>query len=966
MTEEEAKGKIGFEQLLPVQGVSIKLTALESLNLPFFHQSTLSAFIRELNQGQIADYENQLWTISPETGGTEYAVGQPYHFHLLWASGADDCAAGLLSKIQMLPESAQNTSPKLHLRNNVRCNEISDYFSSQTVVSLDKLIRYDAASLQHELRQWRQYRHVTLRWQSPVRILKRLQIRKRHNLQGEQCFIAEADDIDGGLLLQRIADSLADLIFRRSGVKIHNPTAQPLPLASSHLFWVEHAYYDDAGNEKSMGGLTGTMELVIDNLTDDWLMLLILGQYYGIGRRRSFGWGRYRLESADGAHTLPDQTRPSSLLQIAMQPATLLKAWRHCADHAITELPELPAELDNGAPPLLDALNRAASELLADSYKTPPLNLWQKAKADGEYRILSIPPFLDRVLQRAVVETLSPGLDKLMSRHSHGFRRGYSRHTAGQEIRKAYQAGYRWVFEADIDNFFDCIVWAHLSIRLKALYGDDPIVQRIMDWVAAPAVMGGHPQTRRRGLPQGAPLSPLLANLMLDDFDHDMEAAGFRLVRFADDFVVLCKDPQQAQSAWRQAEASLQELGLKLDAEKTAITPLEQGVQFLGFIFLNDVMLDVGGGHLPGWLTRLGRKPPQALQGWRQPAEQADELQPVLNTGVQQGQGILLCVTGQHCLIATEQGHAVVRRDEQVVTEAPWHSLQGIILFGMHQLTSPAITQALTCGVGVHFASGYGQYQGLLCAGNGAQGSRLWLKQVEYCQDEQKALAVAQAIVKVRIEAMRESLRLRSTRNQSINTRLEQLHDHEKNIGQMQDISQLNGLEGAATHAYFEGIKTLLPAEFNFNDRNRRPPLDPFNVLLSIGYTVLHGYVETLLRASGLFPWVGFYHQGHTTHTALASDMMECHRDRVENTAITLILRKEISAEDFSYEEGGCIIHKPAHRHFLTALINNFETPVKNRHGESRTLYELLHRQALDLIDWLEGRTDKPVVAGKR
>jgi CRISPR-associated endonuclease Cas1 len=326
-----------------------------------------------------------------------------------------------------------------------------------------------------------------------------------------------------------------------------------------------------------------------------------------------------------------------------------------------------------------------------------------------------------------------------------------------------------------------------------------------------------------------------------------------------------------------------------------------------------------------------------------------------------------LCITGEHCQIATEQGHAVVRRQEQLVAEAPWHNLQGIILFGTHHyLTAPAINQALVSGVGIHFASAYGQYQGLLCAGNGVHGSQIWLKQAQYCQDPALSLPVAQAIVKARIEAMRESLRLRRTRHPSINHRIEQLHDMERRITQMENISQLNGLEGAATHDYFEGLKVLLPAEFAFHDRNRRPPQDPFNVLLSIGYTVLHGYVETLLRACGFFPWLGFYHQGHTAHTALASDIMECHRDRVENTALTLILRKEITAQHFSYAEGACIIQKAAHKHYLAALINNFETPVKNRHDESRAFYELLHRQALDLTDWLEGRADKLILSGKR
>lgn len=959
----------GFEQLMPIQGVTITLTVLSRVELPFFHQSTLTAFLRGLIDHAEAALEDHVWIDSPETGTVQFDPQTLYCFNLFWAPQSRAIGEKMIQRLKQLPDSAPHTNSKLSFRNNLRFCSMTDYFGDKIHHDCENLTLYDAGSLQDEFLIWREQASITLRWRSPVRILKKLSVRKKAGFnKDDQRFCAQADDLDGELFLQRIYDSLSDLIRRRTGVKL-TPAAPPsLNLTDVHLFWIEHAYYDEQGQEKPMGGMSGTLSLPTAELPDQWLMLLILGQYYGIGRRRSFGWGRYCMETPDGERTLPVIPRSRTLLQQGMAEHILLQAWRHSAANQDSDLPEEPCPIDDAAP--LEQLNNKAQHLLQNTYQTPPLSIYTKAKADGGFRVLSVPPFMDRVMHRAVVEILTPGMNKLMSRYSHGFRRGYSRHTASQQIQRAYREGYRWVFESDIDNFFDCINWNHLFDRLTALYGQDPIVSRIMHWIGAPALIDDRLHPRYQGLPQGAPLSPLLSNLMLDDFDHDMEKAGFRLVRFADDFVVLCKDPQQAKAAWQCAQTSLIELGLQLDPGKSAITPMEKGFEFLGFIFMNDLVINASRDQpdtTPGWLARLGKKPPQPLDQWQQTLLPPASAESEIRTGHQQGQGILLCITGEHTLIATEQGRIIVQRDRQTIAESAWNALQGVILFGSHQLTAPAISQALETGVPIFFASSQGHYRGLLSPGHASKGSQLWLKQAACFERPAQALAAAQNLIKARLDAMRESLRLRQHQHDDIENHIKSLHQLAERIPHMNDYTQLNGLEGAATRTYFGAIQLLLPDAFGFTHRNRRPPKDPFNVLLSIGYTLLYGYVETLLHADGLYPWLGFYHQGHTRHAALASDLMENHRDRIENTALALILRKEISPADFYYDKAGaCRINKSLHKKYLAALIQRFETPVKNRQGQTRTLFELLHRQNLDLIDWIEGRSDSLTIVTKR
>ena len=586
-------------------------------------------------------------------------------------------------------------------------------------------------------------------------------------------------------------------------------------------------------------------------------------------------------------------------------------------------------------------------------------------------RPLAVPPIYDRVLQRAISQILTPALEQLMYPHSHGYRPGRSRITASYEIQAAWRAGYHWVYESDIKNFFDSVKLAHLKDRLNAIFHGDPIVDGIINWMQAPVSFQGETIARKNGLPQGSPLSPLMANLMLDDFDSDMQAAGFFLIRFADDFIVLCKNPEQAEKAEQAAIKSLEEHGLTLHPDKSQITALDKGFKYLGYLFVNDMALDVSTSQQPtlskkpeipphSWLANLAEQQPERVTEEQTLTQLIEKIASpsAIEIADRDSTGTLLTITGTHSVVSTLNRQLQVHRKDKNLYKLPWKSLQAVILFGNHQITTQAMHAALQNNVPIHLASGTGRYKGVITHNNNNQHQTLWLKQTSAFQDKEKALYCAREIVASRLRHIKEHLR---QRQQAHNIPL--IENALKNIHRVDNLESLRGYEGNASREYYQRISLILPEQYEFNGRNRRPPKDPFNVLLSIGYTTLYAYTESFLHTAGLLPWQGFYHQPRGSHAALASDLMEPFRHLIERTAVSLINRNEIQITDFSFSlSGSCHINDNARRKYLTLLLQRWEVKVKAKgQVEPQSWLEHLQQQNQSLKDFiLKGSAFKP------
>lgn len=207
-----------------------------------------------------------------------------------------------------------------------------------------------------------------------------------------------------------------------------------------------------------------------------------------------------------------------------------------------------------------------------------------------------MPTVRDRVAQAAVYSLAGPRIEAELEDSSHGYRPRRSVYTAVARIRELRDHGYRWVVDADIEDFFGTIPHDRLLARVDRLGLDPPgaaptVRALLARWIRAEVYDGRTLRTLDRGIPQGAVVSPMLANLFLDELDERLAASGQRAVRYADDFLVLCRSPEAADEALELTDSILESLGLDLHRGKTSVTSFAAGFRFLGAVFLGDSVL---------------------------------------------------------------------------------------------------------------------------------------------------------------------------------------------------------------------------------------------------------------------------------------------------------------------------------------------------------------------------------------
>jgi RNA-directed DNA polymerase len=223
-------------------------------------------------------------------------------------------------------------------------------------------------------------------------------------------------------------------------------------------------------------------------------------------------------------------------------------------------------------------------QLLAGTYKATPVRRVTIPKPGGGERELGIPTVTDRLVQQAILQVLGPRYDAGFSPHSHGFRPGHSAHDAVLEAQGYIQDGYDWVVDVDLERFFDRVNHDVLMGRLAKRIEDKRMLKILRGFLNAGVMLNGVVIDQDEGTPQGGPLSPLLANVLLDEIDKLLEARGHRFVRYADDCNVYVRSQRAGERVMGVMQKELSKLRLRINAAKSAVDrPWNR--KFLGFTF---------------------------------------------------------------------------------------------------------------------------------------------------------------------------------------------------------------------------------------------------------------------------------------------------------------------------------------------------------------------------------------------
>ena len=300
------------------------------------------------------------------------------------------------------------------------------------------------------------------------------------------------------------------------------------------------------------------------------------------GGRQGEAVSRPGSDEAHRPHPEAESTGPGLLVAVLAR-ENMQQAWKRVrANKGAGGIDGL--DIDQTAERLRTGWPAIRDQLLSGTYRPQPVRRVTIPKPDGGERELGIPTVTDRLIQQALLQVLQPMLDPTFSQHSYGFRPGRNAHQAVLAAQTYVQSGRRVVVDVDLEKFFDRVNHGILIDRLEKRIGDAAVIRLIRAYLNSGIMMDGVVQERVMGTPQGGPLSPLLANVLLDEVDKELERRGHCFVRYADDANVYVRSRRAGKRAMALLLRLYGKLRLTVNPTKSAVASVLQR-KFLGYSF---------------------------------------------------------------------------------------------------------------------------------------------------------------------------------------------------------------------------------------------------------------------------------------------------------------------------------------------------------------------------------------------
>jgi CRISPR-associated protein Cas1 len=610
-------------------------------------------------------------------------------------------------------------------------------------------------------------------------------------------------------------------------------------------------------------------------------------------------------------------------------------------------------------------LAKLSADLREGKYRPGPLRRVEIPKSSGGLRRLSIPCVVDRVAQSAVAQRLSAVLETEFEEASFGYRPGRGVADALRLVEELRRDGFVWTLDADIDDYFDSVPIDRAMDRLHRSISESPLTELIGLWLEHGATLG-------RGLPQGSPLSPLLANLYLDDLDEAFDRRGLRIVRYADDFLVFAKDRAGIEQARGEVAKLLAQIGLTLDPKKTAIRSYDDSLKFLGRVFVRAWVLQSDDAEDPlaealSAVARSDREEQKAADALRM--EEEGMADAGYDRGLRllhvRGRGRRLGLRNLSFSVRAAADEAITGEGEEI---AAIHAsrIDRIELGPEVEADLSVLKHALHESIPVAFVDWRGETLGQLTSSLTQRAGR-HLAQARISLDEAKALVLARLIVEGRIANQRSLLRRLNHRRglEPVQRTCITLNGLERRARHAASLDLLRGFEGAATKVYWRAWAALLLHGFHLPQRLRRASADPVNIALDTAAGLLLRDMGAIVLSAGLHPGFGVLHATADYRDACVYDLVEEFRaGMVESVVLTALNGRRISQQDFTPADGGWRMNREAGDALIRAYEERAQRPILvPRLGRRMTWRRAMREQADLYAAHCEGRaTYQPYV----
>lgn len=657
-------------------------------------------------------------------------------------------------------------------------------------------------------------------------------------------------------------------------------------------------------------------------------------------------------------------------------------------------------------------LESLRKDLLSNDYEPKPATPFEVRKKNGAgVRTLTVPSVRDRVAQTAAYLAMRQRAENEAEDTSHGYREGRSVATAIDAVSRLHRQGYNWIVDADIKAFFDNVPHLNMLAALSDVVPERPFLKLVRKWLEQSRFKG-------RGLPQGAPISPVLANIYLDAVDETVAANGFRIVRYADDFVILCRSEARAEKALALAAETLRSLELEFNPEKTAIRRLEDGYRFLGRDVSRTTLSrqmaeledDSGTGEdvaeaqpaLNGALAVSaapldGVTPESSIrslrarsEGFDRPWELPDAADTAVDlddpdplTGIEVAgasrvsrhapfiRPLYLLGAGKR-LDVWQSGLGVFEKEALIAGIMPG-SLDRIDIFPGCEVSADAIRSAAREGIPVFMVNGLGATEAAFMP-EGELRSSLHLAQARIALDPALAADLARRFVAGRIQNQRQLLKRSEGRAPIKDEKLSAVFDSRiKKLDRLQakaardpgiqSVQDARAIEAWAGRIYWPALSRLLKrghAETAFI-RSRRPAKSAFNALLNWTSSLLRRDFETLCQRRGVHPGFGVLHTVRDTRNGCVFDLIEEFRAPVaEALSANLLSTGALGAAHFETmkigETEGVWLVNGASAKTLRAYEKHVDHKIKNsKTGEWTTWRGMMDFQVSAYINHVLG-----------